>query len=311
MSIRGGLVAFSPILAALLFMLTVNHGEAIWLTIPPTGGTKCVSEEIQSNVVVLADYYVVDEHSPENTPAISSKETSPYGNNLYHQDNVTHANPLTLGIDWKIGIAAKDWDFVAKRKKSRQGVELQLRRLDGLMQSIRENIKYIKDREAEMREVKEHQDLLVADLLSRETKKWNVVTINNLLLEPINYILCLRPSILDAEDKECSKAEVKPATDVKNVTATRTTTSTATATAPATATATAPEIISGLKSASSRKFRPVCHHCGVVGYIRLRSVQGANHGGFGLNNMWSRRFNHYGDGGMGFPPHFGGYGSSY
>ncbi|WZY98546.1 hypothetical protein YC2023_070875 [Brassica napus] len=258
MSIRGGLVAFSPILAALLFMLTVNHGEAIWLTIPPTGGTKCVSEEIQSNVVVLADYYVVDEHSPENTPAISSKETSPYGNNLYHQDNVTHANPLTLGIDWKIGIAAKDWDFVAKRKKSRQGVELQLRRLDGLMQSIRENIKYIKDRNA------------------------------------IN-----------------GKIAVKPATDVKNVTATRTTTSTATATAPATATATAPEIISGLKSASSRKFRPVCHHCGVVGYIRLRSVQGANHGGFGLNNMWSRRFNHYGDGGMGFPPHFGGYGSSY
>ncbi|CAN7099189.1 unnamed protein product [Brassica rapa subsp. narinosa] len=134
MSIRGGLVAFSPILAALLFMLTVNHGEAIWLTIPPTGGTKCVSEEIQSNVVVLADYYVVDEHSPENTPAISSK----------------------------IGIAAKDWDFVAKRKKSRQGVELQLRRLDGLMQSIRENIKYIKDREAEMREVSETTSSIVA-----------------------------------------------------------------------------------------------------------------------------------------------------
>ena len=73
MSIRGGIVGFSPVLAAVLFLLTVNHGEAIWLTIPPTGGTKCVSEEIQSNVVVLADYYVVDEHSPENTPAISSK----------------------------------------------------------------------------------------------------------------------------------------------------------------------------------------------------------------------------------------------
>ena len=143
---------------------------------------------------------------------------------------------------------------------------------------------------------------------------------------------------------------MKPATDVKNVTAMRTTTSTATATAPATATATAPERVSGLKSASQRKFRPVCHHCGVVGYIRLRCfkllreknqmdqaygmryhdpicyfcgvqrhmrcecfrpVQGANHGGFRLKNMWSRRFNHYGDGGMRFPPHFGGYGSSY
>ncbi|RID58273.1 hypothetical protein BRARA_F01579 [Brassica rapa] len=169
MSIRRGLVAFSLILAALLFMLT------------------CVSEEIQSNVVVLADYYVVDEHNPENTPAISSKVTSPYGNNLHHQDNITHgqfafttqetgnylaclwvdsthhpqANPLTLGIDWKIGITAKDWDSVAKKEKI-EGVELQLRRLDGLVQSICENINYIKDREAEMREVSETTNSRVA-----------------------------------------------------------------------------------------------------------------------------------------------------
>jgi len=63
----------SLFLTVVLFFLTVNYGEAIWLTIPTTGGTKCVSEEIQSNVVVLADYYVVDEHNPENTPAVSSK----------------------------------------------------------------------------------------------------------------------------------------------------------------------------------------------------------------------------------------------
>ncbi|RID79428.1 hypothetical protein BRARA_A02167 [Brassica rapa] len=154
---------------------------------------------------------------------------------------------------------------------------------------------------------------------------------------------------------ECSKAEgnaangkiaVKPATDVKNVTATRTATSTATATG----TATIPEKVSGLKSGSQQKFRPFCHHCGVVGHIRPRcfkllkvknqmeksygmryhgpicyscgvqghmrrdcfmSNQGANHGGFGLTNTWSRRFDHYGYGGMGFPLHFGGYGSSY
>ena len=139
---------------------------------------------------------------------------------------------------------------------------------------------------------------------------------------------------------------MKPATDVKNVTATRTATSTATTTD----TATAPERVSGLKSGSQQRFRPVCHHCGVVGHIRprcfkllreknqmkqaygmrchgpvcyscgvqghirrdcFRSVQGANHGGFGLRNTLSRRFDHYGDGGMGFPPYFGGYGSSY
>ena len=58
------------------------------------------------------------------------------------------------------------------------------------------------------------------------------------------------------------KTAVNIATDVKNVTAT--------ATALATATATAPERVSELKSASQRKFRPVCHHCGVVRHIRPR-----------------------------------------
>ncbi|CAH2033571.1 unnamed protein product, partial [Thlaspi arvense] len=173
-----GIVSVSRILTVVLFLLTVNYGEAIWLTIPASGGTKCISEEIQSNVVVLADYYVVDEHNPENTPAINSKVTSPYGNDLHHQENVTHgqfafttqeagnylacfwidsshpqSNPLTLGIDWKIGIAAKDWD---------SGVELQMRRLDGLVQAIRENIDYIRNREAEMREVSEATNSRVA-----------------------------------------------------------------------------------------------------------------------------------------------------
>jgi len=182
MAIRG----IFTISTVVLFLLTVNHGEAIWLTIPATGGTKCVSEEIQSNVVVMADYYVVDEQNPGNTPAVSAKVTSPYGNDLHHQDNVTHGqfafttqetgnylacfsvdsshplpNPLTLGIDWKTGIAAKDWDSVAKKEKI-EGVELQLTRLEGLVQAIRENIEYIKNREGEMREVSEATNARVA-----------------------------------------------------------------------------------------------------------------------------------------------------
>ena len=68
--------------------------------------------------------------------------TSPYGNNLHHNENVTHglfafttteggnylacftvdshqgpATSVTLSLDWKIGIAAKDWDSVAKKEK--------------------------------------------------------------------------------------------------------------------------------------------------------------------------------------------------
>lgn len=60
----------------MLLCLTGNNivpvAEAIWLTIP-SSGTKCVSEEIQNNVVVLADYYVVDEAHPENPSTISAR----------------------------------------------------------------------------------------------------------------------------------------------------------------------------------------------------------------------------------------------
>lgn len=68
--------------------------------------------------------------------------TSPFGNNLHHNENATHGQfafttseagnylacfwkdgshqqdaELTLGLDWKIGIAAKDWESVAKKEK--------------------------------------------------------------------------------------------------------------------------------------------------------------------------------------------------
>ncbi|XP_010539637.1 PREDICTED: transmembrane emp24 domain-containing protein p24delta5 [Tarenaya hassleriana] len=188
MATRGSVMsrALATELVVLFLCLTFHCSKAIWLSIP-TSGTKCISEEIQSNVVVLADYYVVDEHNPNNSPTVSSKVTSPYGNTLHHQENVTHSQfafttqesgnylacfwidssqhqqttPITLGIDWKIGIAAKDWDSVAKKEKM-EGVELQLKRLEGFVQAIHENLNYLKARESEMREVSEVTNSRVA-----------------------------------------------------------------------------------------------------------------------------------------------------
>lgn len=54
------------------YICVVPVTEAIWLQIP-SSGTKCVSEEINSNVVVLADYYVIDEAHPEHPPTVSAK----------------------------------------------------------------------------------------------------------------------------------------------------------------------------------------------------------------------------------------------
>lgn len=57
----------------LCFFFAINFvpsALAIWLTLP-TSGTKCVSEEIQNNVVVLADYIVIpDDHSHNPTLAV-------------------------------------------------------------------------------------------------------------------------------------------------------------------------------------------------------------------------------------------------
>ncbi|CAN8305738.1 unnamed protein product [Cochlearia groenlandica] len=167
----------------LLFSL-VSIGEAVWLDVPPTG-TKCVSEEIQSNVVVLGDYLIISEDHAV-LPTISAKVTSPYGNNLHHVDNVTHGQfafttqesgnymacfwadakshgnkNVSINIDWKTGIAAKDWDSIAKKEKI-EGVELEIRKLESAVEGIHENLIYLRNKEAEMRTVSEKTNSRVA-----------------------------------------------------------------------------------------------------------------------------------------------------
>ncbi|KAL0357145.1 UNVERIFIED_CONTAM: Transmembrane emp24 domain-containing protein p24delta3 [Sesamum calycinum] len=104
--------------------------EAVWLSLPASG-TKCVSEEIQNNVVVLADYVVISDDHIHPIPTISAKVTSPYGNTLHNQQNVTH------------GIAAKDWESVARKEKL-EGVEFELRKLEGAVEAIHENLCILK-----------------------------------------------------------------------------------------------------------------------------------------------------------------------
>ncbi|CAN8259809.1 unnamed protein product [Cochlearia groenlandica] len=65
--------------------------ESIWLTVP-SSGEKCVYEEIQTNVVVMAHYFCID---VENLnvglgPTLDVRVTSPYGKELYKKTNETH-----------------------------------------------------------------------------------------------------------------------------------------------------------------------------------------------------------------------------
>ncbi|KAK4476859.1 hypothetical protein RD792_016022 [Penstemon davidsonii] len=169
----------------LILLYLVQSSEAVWLNVPASG-TKCVSEEIQNNVVVLSDYVVISDHHVHPNPTISVKVTSPYGNTLYHKENVTHGQfafttteagnymacfwvdnqnsgggDISVNIDWKTGIAAKDWESVARKEKI-EGVELELRKLEEAVEAIHENLLYLRSREADMQDVSEKTNSRVA-----------------------------------------------------------------------------------------------------------------------------------------------------
>ncbi|TKW10725.1 hypothetical protein SEVIR_6G185600v4 [Setaria viridis] len=170
---RGGAGAVA---AALTLWWLTGRAGAVWLELATTAA-KCLSEEIQSNIVVMADYSILFEEHPVR-PTVFVKVTSPHGDVLHHAEKVTHGQfafttvesgiylacfwaetldrgmVINLNLDWKIGIAAKDWDTVAKKEKI-DGVALELVKLEAAARSIHGNMLYLIVKEAEMRDVNE------------------------------------------------------------------------------------------------------------------------------------------------------------
>ncbi|KAF8654433.1 hypothetical protein HU200_061616 [Digitaria exilis] len=162
--------------AALTLWWLTGCAGAVWLELATTA-TKCLSEEIQSNVVVMADYSILFEEHPVR-PYVSAKVTSPYGYVLHHAEKVTHGQfafttaesgiylacfwadtldrgmVINLNLDWRIGIAAKDWDSVAKKEKI-DGVALELVKLEAAARAINGNLLYLVLKEADMRNLSE------------------------------------------------------------------------------------------------------------------------------------------------------------
>ncbi|GAB2225244.1 hypothetical protein Droror1_Dr00006035 [Drosera rotundifolia] len=76
-------------------------------------------------------------------------------------DSAHKGADVSVSLDWRTGIAAKDWESVAKKEKI-EGVELELKKLEGAVEAIHENLIYLKSREAEMRTVSEKTNSRVA-----------------------------------------------------------------------------------------------------------------------------------------------------
>ncbi|KAJ1268810.1 hypothetical protein BS78_07G162400 [Paspalum vaginatum] len=155
---------------------------AVWLELATTA-TKCLSEEIQSNVVVMADYSILFEEHPLR-PQVSAKVTSPYGDVLHRSDKVSHGQfafttaesgvylacfwaesleqgmVINLNLDWRIGVAAKDWDSIAKKEKL-DGVLLELVKLKEAAVAIHENLLRLISKEAGMRDASERTQVKI------------------------------------------------------------------------------------------------------------------------------------------------------
>ncbi|XP_051132463.1 transmembrane emp24 domain-containing protein p24delta4-like [Andrographis paniculata] len=171
-----------------LLLIISQNSEAIWLALPGSG-SKCVSEEIHNSVVVLADYIVITNDHVHPTPTVTAKVTSPYGNIIHHRENATHGQfaftssetgnyiacfaldghvpgghgEININLIWKTGVAAKDWESVARKQKI-EGVELELTKLEEAVEAIHENLLYLKSREAEMRTMSERTNARVSRL---------------------------------------------------------------------------------------------------------------------------------------------------
>jgi len=166
-------------LLALVFLWGCAHAVQFEVS---SRTTKCIAEEIQANVVVVGDYKIV--HS-DDTHKITVKVTSPYGNQLHFLENVASgqfafttqesgnymacfwmqgAGPNTninVALDWKTGVAAKDWASIAKKDKL-DDMELELRKLEEAVGSIHNEMLYLREREAEMRDLNELTNSRVA-----------------------------------------------------------------------------------------------------------------------------------------------------
>ncbi|EYU23898.1 hypothetical protein ABFS82_14G312700 [Erythranthe guttata] len=157
--------------------VVVPAARGVWFDLPKTE-LKCVGEEIRNGgVVVMGNYYSFYGDRDQNTtlnPSISVQVVSPYGSKLYNKEKMTHGEfaftttetgtylacfgldgddhsgkTVTVGIDWKTGIATKDWESVAKKEKI-EGLELELRKLEVAVRGIRDRMINMMSRQISM-----------------------------------------------------------------------------------------------------------------------------------------------------------------
>eukprot|EP01024_Parvocaulis_polyphysoides_P041829 TRINITY_DN3837_c0_g3_i2.p1 TRINITY_DN3837_c0_g3~~TRINITY_DN3837_c0_g3_i2.p1 ORF type:complete len:237 (-),score=29.64 TRINITY_DN3837_c0_g3_i2:196-828(-) len=147
--------------------------------------TKCIMEEINENVLVVGDYKAFDKNNYNLPVNIDVKVDNPKGYPLYNQKNqaegqyvfttemsgdfkacfsvktLTIAQNTRIRLDWKTGVAAKDWDTIAK-KENLNAMATELRKLEEIVKEIHNEMLELRKREEEMRTMNEATNSRVA-----------------------------------------------------------------------------------------------------------------------------------------------------
>eukprot|EP01023_Acetabularia_acetabulum_P020266 TRINITY_DN2048_c0_g1_i1.p3 TRINITY_DN2048_c0_g1~~TRINITY_DN2048_c0_g1_i1.p3 ORF type:complete len:236 (-),score=46.28 TRINITY_DN2048_c0_g1_i1:180-887(-) len=147
--------------------------------------TKCIMEEINENVLVVGDYKAFDKNNYNLPVNIDAKVDNPKGFALYNQKNqdagqfvfttemsgdykacfsvktLNTAQNTRIRLDWKTGVAAKDWDTIAK-KENLNAMATELRKLEEIVKEIHTEMLELRKREEEMRAMNEATNSRVA-----------------------------------------------------------------------------------------------------------------------------------------------------
>ncbi|KAF7694555.1 transmembrane emp24 domain-containing protein 10 [Silurus meridionalis] len=170
-------------LLRVLFLLLLLQSVASISFFLPIRTRKCLKEEIHKDVLVTGEYEI----SEQANSKVNLKITDSTGHTLYSKEDAMKGkfafttedydmfevcfeskSQMALGrvpdqlvnLDMKHGVEAKNYEEIAKVEKLKP-LEVELRRLEDLSESIVNDFAYMKKREEEMRDTNESTNMRV------------------------------------------------------------------------------------------------------------------------------------------------------
>ncbi|KAL5052925.1 hypothetical protein RYX36_033607 [Vicia faba] len=168
------LLHLSLLLLMLFFFSTKSHRFEL-----QSGTTKCISEDMKSSSMTVGKYSIVNPNEGYPLPdshRVTVRVASSHGNNYHYGDHVQSGQfafvaakagdymtcfwamdskpevKLTIDLEWKTGVAAKDWSKVAKKGQV-DVMEIELQKLQETVTSIHDEMFFLREREEEMQEL--------------------------------------------------------------------------------------------------------------------------------------------------------------